>query len=141
MVAAAAMLPMSSGDYAQELAGSGAIAWRYWWLGNCCSYMTLGAPMAALVTLRHRVKRVLAHRGSERRRFIGLTLTVVLVSLFAFPVIDMSGLGLPSDVAVAKHLLPMPFAMAMAARFRAYGSAVAVLAFSMIAIVSVSGPM
>lgn len=140
MVAAATLLPMSAGEYAHELGGSAGMAWRFWWLGNCCSYMTLGAPAAALVTLRHRVKRVLAHRGSERRRFIGLTLAVVLVSLFAFPVVDLSWLGLPPDVAIAKHLLPMPFAMAMAARFRAYGSAVAVLAFSIIAVVSVTGP-
>jgi signal transduction histidine kinase len=140
MVAAAALLPMSAADYAQELGGSSGMAWRYWWLGNCCSYMCLGAPADALITLRHRVKRVLAHRGGERRRFIGLALAVVLVSLFAFPVFDMSWLGLPPDVAIAKHLLPMPFAMAMAARFRAYGSAVAVLAFSVIAIVSVTGP-
>src|SRR5437868_1695193 len=140
MVAAAMVLPMAPGDYARELAGSSGMAWRYWWLGNCCSYMTLGAPMAALVTLRHRVERILAHRGPGRRRFIGLGLAVVLVSLFAFPVVDMSWLGLPPDVAIAKHLLPMPFAMAMAARFRAYGSAVAVLAFSTIAILSVTGP-
>jgi signal transduction histidine kinase len=140
MVAAAALLPMNAGEYAHELGGSAGMAWRFWWLGNCCSYMTLGAPAAALVTLRHGVKRVLAHRGSERRRFIGLTLAVVLVSLFAFPVVDLSWLGLPTDVAIAKHLLPMPFAMAMAARFRAYGSAVAVLAFSAIAFVSVTGP-
>jgi signal transduction histidine kinase len=140
MVAAAALLPMNAGEYAHELGGSAGMAWRFWWLGSCCSYMTLGAPAAALVTLRHRVKRVLAHRGSERRRFIGLTLAVVLVSLFAFPVVDLSWLGLPTDVAIAKHLLPMPFAMAMAARFRAYGSAVAVLAFSAIAIASVTGP-
>jgi signal transduction histidine kinase len=140
MLTAAALLPMNAGEYAHELGGSAGMAWRFWWLGNCCSYMTLAAPATALITLRHRVKRVLVHRGSERRRFIGLTLAVVLVSLFAFPVVDLSWLGLPSDVGIAKHLLPMPFAMAMAARFRAYGSAVAVLAFSTIAILSVTGP-
>lgn len=140
MVLAATVFPMSPGDYAQELGGNGGVAWRYWWLGNCCSYMTLGAPMAALITLRHRVKRVLTQRGPERRRFIGLFLAVVLVSLFAFPLIDLSWLGLPADVLLAKRLLPMPFAMAMATRFRAYGSAVAVLTFSVIAILSMTGP-
>ena len=140
MVIAAVLLPMSPGDYAQELAGNGGMAWRYWWLGNCCSYMTLGAPATALITLRHRVRRVLAHRGSDRRRFIGLTFAVVVVSLFAFPLVDMSWLGLPPDVTLAKRLLPMPFVLAMAARFRAYGSAVAVLTFTSIAILSVTGP-
>ncbi len=140
MVAAATILPMSPGDYAQELAGSSGMAWRYWWLGNCCSYLTLGAPMAALVTLRHRVKRLLSAPGWERRRFIGLILMILLVSLFAFPIADLSRLGLPPDVMLAKRLLPMPFVLAMAARFRAYGSAIAVLIFSSIAILSVTGP-
>ena len=140
MVGATDVTPLSPGDYIQEAGGSAAVAWRYWWLGNCCSYMTLAAPGAALITLRHRVRMVLAVPGWERRRFIGLTLAVVLISLFAFPVVDLSWLGLPPDVAIAKHLLPMPFAMAMAARFRAYGSAVAVLAFSIIATLSVTGP-
>jgi signal transduction histidine kinase len=140
MVGAASLLPLSPGDYLGQLGGNGAMAWRYWWLGNCCSYMTLGAPAAAVVTLRHRMSRILAQRGHDRRRFIELTLAIVLVSLFAFPIIDLSWLGMPADVAIAKHLLPMPFAMAMAARFRAYGSAIAVLAFSTISILSVTGP-
>nr|NUR37944.1 hypothetical protein [Sphingomonas sp.] len=140
MVGAAMLLPMSAADYAQELGGNGAMAWRYWWLGNCCSYMCLGAPADALVTLRHRVARVLGSPGWERRRFIGLTIAVFVVTLFAFPLADMSWLGLPPDVMLAKRLLPMPFVLAMAARFRAYGSAVAVLIFSTIAILSATGP-
>jgi signal transduction histidine kinase len=140
ILGATGMTPLSPNDYVREAAGNAGMAWRFWWLGNCCSYMTLAAPAAALITLRHRVKHVLASPGWERRRFIGLTVAIVLVSLFAFPVVDLSWLNLPPDVAIAKHLLPMPFAMAMAARFRAYGSAVAVLAFSIIAIISVTGP-
>jgi signal transduction histidine kinase len=140
MVGAAMLLPMSNADYAREMAGSSGMAWRYWWLGNCCSYMVLGAPADALITLRHRVKRVLGSPGWERRRFVGLTLAVFSVSMFSFPLADMSWLGLPPDVMLAKRLLPMPFVLAMAARFRAYGSAVAVLIFSSIAILSVTGP-
>jgi signal transduction histidine kinase len=140
ILGATGMTPLTPNDYVREAAGNAGMAWRLWWLGNCCSYMTLAAPAAALITLRHRVKHVLASPGWERRRFIGLTVAIVLVSLFAFPVVDLSWLNLPPDVAIAKHLLPMPFAMAMAARFRAYGSAVAVLAFSIIAIISVTGP-
>jgi hypothetical protein len=98
MVGAARMMPMDGADYVRELGGDGGMAWRYWWLGSACSYMTFGAPAAALVTLRHRVKRVLATPGWERRRFVGLILSVVLVSLFAFPAIDMSWLGLPPDI-------------------------------------------
>ena len=139
-VAAASAVTMGPGDYLRELAGGGGVAWRYWWLGNTCSYLTLGAPAAALITLRHRVKRVLVSPGWERRRFIGLTATIVLITLFAFPIGDMSWLGLPPDVMLAKRLLPMPFVLAMAARFRAYGSAIGILIFSIIATLSMTGP-
>jgi len=140
MVAAGSVVPMAPGDYIRELAGGDGIAWRYWWLGNTCSYMTLGAPAAALITLRHRVKRVLVSPGWERRRFVGLIVAILLVTLFAFPIADLSWLGLPPDVMLAKRLLPMPFVLAMAARFRAYGSAIGVLIFSIIAILSMTGP-
>jgi hypothetical protein len=140
MIAASAFIPMSSVDYARELDGNAAVAWRYWWLGHCCSYMALGAPGAALISLRHRVKHVLTTPGWIRRRFIGLILAVLIVSLIAFPIADMSWLGLPPDLMLAKRLLPMPFVLAMAARFRAYGSAIAVLIFSVIAILSLTSP-
>jgi signal transduction histidine kinase len=140
IVAAGSVVPMGPGDYIRELAGGSSIAWRYWWLGNTCSYMTLGAPAAALVTLRHRVKRVLVSPGWERRRFIGLVIAILLVTLFAFPIADLSWLGLPPDVMLAKRLLPMPFVLALAARFRAYGSAIGVLIFSIVAILSMTGP-
>lgn len=140
MVGAANMLPMSPADYARELGGNSAMAWRYWWLGNSSSFVCLGAPAAALITLRHRLRRVLLSPGWERRRFIGLILTLIIVSLFAFPVADLSWLGLPPDVMLAKRLLPMPFVLAIAARFRACGSAVAVLIFSISAVLSVTGP-
>ena len=78
--------------------------------------------------------------GLDRRRFITLTVSLVCVSLLAFPVVDMSWVGFPPDVVFAKRLLPMPFAMAMAGRFRAYGVAVAILIFAIVAIVSVTGP-
>jgi signal transduction histidine kinase len=116
------------------------MAWRTWWLGNACSYLTIGAPAAALVTLRHRVTRVLAASGWERRRFMGLITALLIVTLFAFPIADMSWLGLPPDVMLAKRLLPMPFVLALAARFRAYGSAIGVLIFSIVALLSLTGP-
>jgi signal transduction histidine kinase len=140
MVLATDLVPVAPGAFLREVGGSVGVAWRFWWLGNCSSFIILGAPAAALVTLRHRVKRVLSSPGWERRRFIGLALAVLFVSLFSFPIADLSWLGLPPDVMLAKRLLPMPFVLAMSARFRAYGSAVAVLTFSIIAILSVTGP-
>jgi signal transduction histidine kinase len=140
MVALGSALPLSPAAFVREWGGSDAMAWRTWWLGNACSYMTLGAPAAALITLRHRLKHVLLSPGWERRRMIGLMTAVLLVSLFAFPIEDMSRLGLPPDVMLAKRLLPMPFVLALAARFRAYGSAIGVLIFSSVAVLSLTGP-
>lgn len=140
MVEASELMPMSAADVLRELGGSRGLAWRYWWLGNCCSYACLGAPAAALVTLRGHLKRVLTAGGWDRRGFIGLTLAVLFVSLFAFPITDISRFGLPPDIMLAKRLLPMPFVLAMAARYRAYGSAVGVLIFSTVAILSMTSP-
>ena len=140
MVALGSAIPLSPTAFAREWGGSDAMAWRTWWLGNACSYLTIGAPAAALVTLRHRLKRVLLARGWERRRFIGLVAAILVVTLFAFPIGDMSWLGLPPDVMLAKRLLPMPFVLALAARFRAYGSAIGVLIFSIVAVLSLTGP-
>jgi signal transduction histidine kinase len=138
-VAIESLIPLSSAALAHELGGSDWIAWRTWWLGNACSYLTVGAPAAALITLRHRLKRRLASPGWERRRFIGLIAALLIVTLFAFPITDMSSLGLPPDVMLAKRLLPMPFVLALAARFRAYGSAIGVLIFSVVAVLSLTG--
>ena len=139
-IAIESLVPLSSAALARELGGGDWVAWRTWWLGNACSYLTVGAPAAALVALRHRLKRVLTAPGWERRRFIGIILALLVVTLFAFPIRDMSWLGLPPDVMLAKRLLPMPFVLALAARFRAYGSAIGVLIFSTIAILSLTGP-
>jgi signal transduction histidine kinase len=139
MVFAAAALPMSTADFAREVAGSPGLAWRYWWLGSSCAYLALAGPVATLILLRARLFQVLATPGLDRRRFVGVALALFVVALFAFPVIDISWLGVPSDVVYAKRLLPMPFAMVMAGRFRAYGAAVGILIFSIIAIVSITG--
>lgn len=140
MLAASAVLPMSGADYAQELAGSPGLAWRYWWLGNACSYLALSGPVVTLVLLRNRLKRLLTTPGQDRRRFFTLALAVLVVSLFSFPILDMSWVGFSPDVVLANRLLPMPFAMVMAGRFRANGASVAILVFSIVAIASVTGP-
>jgi signal transduction histidine kinase len=139
MIAMQSVVPLSSAALARELGGSDGIAWRTWWLGNACSYLSVGAPAAALITLRHRLKRMLASPGWERHRFVALVAALLVVTLFAFPITDMSSLGLPPGVMLAKRLLPMPFVLALAARFRAYGSAIGILIFSTIAVLSLTG--
>ena len=140
MILTPAALPINPSNLEIELAGDPALAWRHWWLGNACAYLTLAGPVAALTVLRQRLKRLLFTPGSERRKFIGLVLSLLVATLFAFPVVNVSWINLPPDVELAKRLIPVPFAMAMAGRFRANGAAVATLIFAILAIVSVAGP-
>jgi signal transduction histidine kinase len=140
MVAAAASFDLDQGDALQVLGGSLGVAWRYWWLANACTFLTLAGPVATLVILRQRLWVLLATPGSHRRRFIGVTIGLVLSSLFAFPVFDMSWRGFPPDLLLALQLIPVPFAMALATRYRANGAAIATLIFTLIAVVSVTGP-
>lgn len=139
-VAAATALGIAAGDTLHLFGGSLGTAWRYWWLGNACTFLCLAGPAASLVELRHRLKLLLGARGSDRRRFIGLTAAVVATTLFAFPVVDMSWRGFTPDVLLALRLIPVPFVMAMTARFRANGAAIAILIFTLIAVLSVTGP-
>jgi signal transduction histidine kinase len=139
-VIAAACLGMGSSEDAVMLGGSLEVAWRCWWLGNACTFLTLAGPAATLVVLRHRLELLLTTPGSHRRRFIGVTIGLLLSSLFAFPVFDMSWRSFTPDLLLALQLLPVPFAMALATRYRANGAAIATLIFTIIAVVSVTGP-
>jgi signal transduction histidine kinase len=140
MAAAAASLGLTSTDDLRMLGGSLSVAWRYWWLANACTFLTLAGPVATLVVLRQRLRVLLTTPGSHRRRFIGVTTGLVLSLLFAFPVFDMSWRGFPPDLLIALQMVPVPFAMALAARYRANGAAIATLMFTLIAVVSVTGP-
>jgi signal transduction histidine kinase len=140
MLVAASLLPMTQSEYAFELASNPWMAWRYWWLGNACTYLAVAGPIATLINLRHRLTLLVTTPGDDRRKFFGGAAALLVVSLIAFPINDMSWVGLPAEVAVATHLLPVPFAMAMATRFRANGASVAILIFTLIAAVSVVGP-
>lgn len=115
------------------------LAWRYWWLGRGCSYLTLAGPLAVLVVVRGALARVLRDR-TERRTFLWLSAALLAVSLIAYPVVDLSWMGLPPDVRQALRLVPMPFAVVLAARFRAKGGASATLVLTLVVILSVTGP-
>jgi signal transduction histidine kinase len=130
IVAAARLLPTDAPDYIHAIGGSLGVAWRNWWLGDACSFLALAGPVATLVTLRHRLKLLLT--GSERGRFIALTTALAATSLFAFRLADMPWFGFPTDVILAIRLLPVPFAMVLAGRFRANGAAIAILIFALI---------
>lgn len=139
-VVAADLLPLDDPDYPQALGGGIGIAWRNWWLGDACTFLAIAGPIATLSNLRHRLKRLLTTPG-ERWAFAALTVALAATSLFGFLLANMPWLGFPPDVILAVRLLPVPFAMAMAGRFRANGAAIAILIFTLIGAYSAtSGP-
>jgi signal transduction histidine kinase len=140
MTIAAKSFSLDSPDSLFLFGGSMAAAWRYWWLGNACNFLAIAGPAATLVNLRHRLHRLLLTSGPDRRAFIGLTAALLVTTLFSFPVFDMSWRAFPPDVILSLRLLPVPFVMAMAARFRANGAAVATMIFTVISVVSITGP-
>jgi signal transduction histidine kinase len=116
------------------------LAWRHWWLGYACSYLALAGPGAVLVAVRRSVALTLLDKGPERRAFLWMAGALVAASLLAYPIVDLSGLNLPPDVRISIPLIPLPIALAMASRFRVKGGAFAVLIFTPIVILSVTGP-
>jgi signal transduction histidine kinase len=116
------------------------LAWRHWCLGHACSYLTLAGPATVLVALRKSVARTVLERGQDRRAFLWMALALLAASLLAYPIADLSSIGLPADVLLALPLIPLPFALAMASRFRAKGGSSALLILTPIIILSVTGP-
>ena len=139
LVTVAQLAPALGFEPSPVMVAQPGLAWRHWWLGHACSYLALAGPFAVLHTLRGSLARTLQDRDNCGV-FLGLAGPLLLTSLIAFPVVDLSGLGLPSDVRQAGHLLPLPFAMAMAARFRAKGGSSAIIILSLVVILSVTGP-
>ncbi len=93
-----------------------------------------------LVALRKSVARTMFVHGPERRAFLWMAFALLAASLLAYPIADLSGLGLPADVLLALPLIPLPFALALSSRFRAKGGSFALLILTPIIILSVTGP-
>ncbi|MDQ3078479.1 MAG: HAMP domain-containing histidine kinase [Pseudomonadota bacterium] len=123
-----------------DLADEPTLAWRHWWLGHACSYLALAGPAGVLVALRKSVARTMFDHGPERRAFLWMALALLAASLLAYPIADLSGIGLPADVLLSVPLIPLPFAVALASRFRAKGASCGLLILTPIVILSVSGP-
>lgn len=139
-VSAAQLLPESAGRSAQEFIARPAIAWRNLWLASSCSYLTIAGPIGTMSVLRKRLVLVVLREPHERRMFTAMAAALFTVALVSFPIVDLSWLGLPRDVRLSLCLLPAPFALAMASRFRANGGASAALILAPIVVLSVAGP-
>ncbi len=140
VLASAQLLPALGFESPPILGDRPALAWRHWWLGHGCSYLTLAGPAAVILTLRLRLARTLLEDRAQRRTFLWMASALLAASMVAFPIVDLSWLGLPADVRLALHLAPLPFALAMAVAFRAKGGSSALIILTLVVILSLTGP-
>lgn len=139
ILASAQLLPGLGFESPPILADRPGLAWRYWWLGHACSYLTLAGPFAVVLVLRRSLARTFRD-PAQRRAFLGMASALLVASMAAFPIVDQSGLGLQADVRQALPLVAPTFAVAMATRFRAKGGSSAILILTLVVILSVTGP-
>lgn len=131
---------LSPHDFGEELGGNAAVAWRYWWLGHACAFVTITGTLTFLRQVsRADWGEVLDHRR-ERRLFLMLALLQLGTTLVVLPVVDLSWVGLPADVRLGLLFIPVMTAIALTNRFRGFGASVAILTTTPIAILSVGGP-
>ena len=134
-IAAATLLSGSPSAYMQEMAGDPALAWRHWWLGNSCAYLTIAGPLTYIVLTRRAVLREFADKPVEARTFVAMASSLLLVSLVVLTPYHLAWVHMPPDIHLALMLIPAPLAFALAARFRGFGAAVSVLIITPLAII------
>ena len=140
ILASAQLLPALGFESPPILAERPALAWRHWWLSHGCSYMLLASQAAVILYLRRRLVHTLLEDRAQRRTFLLMASALLAASMLAFPIVDLSWLGLPADVRQALHLVPLPFALAMAMAFRANGGSSATIILTLVVILSLTGP-
>ena len=98
ILASAQLLPALGFESPPILAERPALAWRHWWLGHGCSYMLLASQAAVILVLRKRLAHTLLEDRAQRRTFLWMASALLAASMVAFPIVDLSWLGLPADV-------------------------------------------
>jgi len=147
LTAAGAILTVAIADassfppevYSRELGGDMGLGWRIMSLCNACSYLAIAGSIATLLRAKPWVRSAFQDH-SDRRDWIGMTGCLLLASLVCFPLFNPHLMSIPPDVELARRTVPMVFVLAMAARFRTKGAAVALLIFAPIALFSIGGP-
>jgi signal transduction histidine kinase len=138
-VIAAAPFDLSPAGQLRELAGNVDLAWRLRWLSSACSYLSIGGAIAILFALRHRL--VLKWQDPvDRRDLVWMTVSLLVATMICYPIFDLHLFRVPADVELARRTVPMPFVLALAARFRANGAAIGLLILAPIAMLSITGP-
>ena len=125
--------------YVRQLGGNIGLGWRIIWLSNACSYLSLAGSVATLLRAKPWVRAAFQDR-SDRRDWIGMTGSLLVASLVCYPLFNPHLMSIPPDVELARRTVPTVFVLAMAARFRTKGAAVALLIYAPIALYSIGGP-
>ena len=136
-IADAASFPPSV--YVRQLGGEIGLGWRIMWLCNACSYLSIAGSVATLLRAKPWVRAAFQNR-SDRRDWIGMTASLLVASLVCYPLFNQHLMSIPPDVELARRSVPTIFVLAMAARFRTKGAAVALLIYVPIALFSIGGP-
>lgn len=137
---AAIAFGLSPHDFQEELGGNAARAWRYWWLGHACAFVTITGTLTFLRQVSRADWGEVLDRPRERRLFVMLALLQLAATLVVLPVVDLSWVGLPADVRLGLLFIPVMTAISITNRFRGFGASVAILTTTPIAILSVGGP-
>jgi len=125
--------------YVRQLGGEMGLGWRVMWLCNACSYLSIAGSVATLLRAKPWVRAAFQDRA-DRRDWIGMTGCLLIASLVCYPLFNPHLMSIPPDVELARRTVPTVFVLAMAARFRTKGAAVALLIYAPIALYSIGGP-
>jgi len=126
-------------EYVRQLGGNVGLGWRLMWLCDACSYLSIAGSVATLLRAKPWV-RAAFQDPSARRDWIGMVGCLLVASLICFPLFNPHLMTIPPDVELARRTVPTVFVLAMAARFRTKGAAVALLVYAPIALYSIGGP-
>lgn len=139
-VAVAGLPSIAASAIREEMAGNPVLAWRHWWLGNSCAYLTVAGPIGYLILLRHRIAAKFRSDPGEARQFMAMAASLFVSALLFLPAFDLRFLRVAPDLHLALMFIPAPIAFAMAACFRGHGSAAAMLILTPLAMMSAGGP-
>ena len=139
-LAAAAAFDLSPAEWLAEAGGDAAHAWRHWWLGNACAFVTVTGSLTFLSQTRRDDWAEVFGVPGERRTFAFLAGLQLAATAFVLPVADQSRVGLPADIRLGLLLVPMMMAIALTIRFKGIGTAFALLSTTLIAAMSLGGP-
>lgn len=131
---------LSVAEVARKLAGSGPLAWRYWWLGHAASFVTITGTLTFIKQTTAKDRAEILADAREKRAFAGYVAVHTAVALIVLPLWDSSSLGLPADVRLGMAFLPIISAIMLASRFRGFGSSAAIVITTIVGVYSVGGP-